>query len=179
MFVTGVSKRVDELCGPVVRRQVTDERHDGGKARVFTDLEHAVSVQSVSEWSGGVETVLEEETLSTLPAAGFLLDSKGAYSFIWRRQAGSDCRFVVGRRNVVVAYRAGRYESTTVVGEVFKTAAGSVLRRLWKREQDSWAHSPALPTDNEDPQTTMRFFKAVDPMIKELLADELLPPVGL
>lgn len=178
-FVSGISSRVDALCGPVVQRTVTDERHNGGRKRVFLDLAHAASVTSVSEWANGTETVLTEETLSTQPDDAWLLDNAGAYSFIWRRSSGSDMIFAVGRRNVVVAYTAGRHADTASVDEAFKTAGSAVLRRLWKREQSSWAHTPDFFDDTENPRPSLTFFKAVDPMVRELLADELLPPVGM
>lgn len=179
MFVTGISSRVDALCGPVVHRAVTGERHDGGRRRVFLRETPVSAVTSAAEWSRGTETVLSAESDATLPADGYLLDHSGLYSFVWRRSAGEDSKFPAGRRNVVITYTAGRYATTATVSEQFKLATAAVLRRIWKREQSAWAQSPDFFPDTDNPAPSMTFFKAVDPMIKELLMDELLPPVGL
>lgn len=178
LFVTGISGRIDELCGPVVQRTVSGERHDGGGRRVLLDRQHVESVSSVSEWSGTTETVLTEETDASKPSQGFLLDGD-IYAWVYRRSGDADARFPTGRRNVVVTYTAGRYADTASVGSTFKLAAASVLRRMWKREQSSWAQSPDFFPDTENPTAGLGFFKAVDPMVKELLAGELLPPVGM
>jgi hypothetical protein len=181
LFITGISGRVDKLCGPVVQRAVTGERHNGGRSKVLLNLQHVASVTSVVEWVGTTQTALTAETDSTKPANGFLLDSGegGIYAWVWRRSGNGDATFPAGRRNVVVAYTAGRYAATASVDETFKLAAGSVLRRIWKREQSSWAQTPGFFEDTENPTAGLGFYKAVDPMVKELLCDELLPPVGL
>jgi hypothetical protein len=181
LFVTGLSGRVDKLCGPVVQRTVTGERHNGGQSKVLLTLQHVATVTSVVEWAGTSSTTLTEETDSTKPATGFLLDpgEGGIYAWVRRRSGNADAAFPVGRRNVVTTYSAGRYASTATVDETFKLAATAVLRRLYKREQSSWAQSPSYFEDTDNPTASVGFYKAVDPMIKELLCDELLPPVGL
>lgn len=181
LYITGISGRVDKLCGPVVQRAVAGERHNGGRSgcgKVLLKLQHVAAVTSVAEWAGTTQTTLTEETDSVKPANGFLLDGD-IYAWVYRRSGNADAQFPPGRRNVVVGYTAGRYTATASVDETFKLAAGSVLRRIWKREQSSWAQSTDFFDDTENPRPSLGFFKAVDPMIKELLADELLPPVGL
>jgi len=181
LFVTGLSGRVDKLCGPVVQRTITGERHNGGRSKILLSKQHVASVTSVAEWAGTTETTLTEETDGTKPAAGFLLDpgEGGIYAWIRRRSGNGDAAFPTGRLNVVTTYSAGRYADTTSVDETFKLAATAVLRRLYKREQSSWAQSPSYFQDTDNPTASVGFYKAVDPMIKELLCDELLPPVGL
>ncbi|MGH3942626.1 MAG: hypothetical protein ACRDTG_29185 [Pseudonocardiaceae bacterium] len=179
LFVTGLSGRVDALCGPVVRRAVNGERHDGGRKKVLLGVHHASSVTSVAEWVNTTETVLSEETDSTKPANGFLLHTVLPYGWVIRRTGNADSVFPAGRRNVVITYQAGRYADTDSVGNTFKLAASAALRRLWKREQSSWAHTPDFFADTENPRPQLAFYKTVDPMIHELLAHELLPPVGL
>jgi hypothetical protein len=181
LYVTGISGRVDKLCGPVVQRAVTGERHNGGRCKVLLAQQHVASVTSVAEWSGTTETTLTGETDASKPGAGYLLDSGagGIYAWVYRRSGDADAVFPPGRRNVIASYVAGRYADTDSVDETFKLAAGAVLRRMWKREESSWAHAPDFFADTENPAPSLGFFKAVDPMLKELLADELLPPVGL
>lgn len=180
IIVAGISTRIDQLCGPVVARQITDERHDGGRPRIFLDELHASGV-TVVEWSGTVQTPLDPETPGVVPDDGFLLDGSGGLAWLWRRRAGSDARFASGRRNIVVAYTAGRYESTVTVGEHFKLAASSVIRRVWKRESEAWAQSADFFPSVEDPSGQARFagfFRAVKPVVDEFLGDELRPPAA-
>lgn len=181
LYVTGISGRVDKLCGPVVQRAITGERHNGGCRKILLTKQHVAAVTSVVEWAGTSSTTLTEETDAAKPSNGFLLDpgEGGIYAWVWRRSGNGDATFPTGRRNVVFDYTAGRYADTAAVDETFKLAAGAVLRRIWKREQSSWAQSPSFFEDTENPTSSLSFFKAVEPMIKELLADELLPPVGM
>lgn len=181
LFITGLSGRVDKLCGPVVQRMVTGERHNGGRSTVLLALQHVSAVTSVVEWAGTTSTALTEETDNTKPTNGFMLDpgEGDIYAWVRRRSGNGDATFPTGRRNVVVGYTAGRYASTATVDETFKLAATAVLRRLYKREQSSWAQSPSYFEDTDNPAASVGFYKAVDPMIKELLCDELLPPVGM
>lgn len=179
LYVTGITGRIDAICGPVVQRTVTDEQHDGGRSKILLDVQHVDSVTSVSEWSNTTETTLTEESNSTKPTSGFLLHTVTPYNWIIRRSGNADATFPFGRNNVVTTYVAGRYADTASVDETFKLAAASVLRRIWKREQSSWAQTTDFFTDTENPTPMRQFFRAVDPMIKELLADEVLPPVGI
>lgn len=176
LFLTGLSRRIDQLCGSVVIRTVTAERHDGGSHRIWLEKSPASSITSVSEWLDTTETVLTSETDSVKPADAYLLGNTGPLSFIRRRNTGTDARFATGRENVVITYPSGRYADTASVDELFKLAAASILRRIWKREQSSWAQEPDFFPDTENPRPGLQFFKAVDPMIMEFLADELLPP---
>lgn len=179
LYVTGITGRIDAICGPVVERTVTAEKHNGGRSKILLDVQHAASITSVSEFSNTTETQLTEETNASKPSSGFLLNTAAPYDWIIRRSGNADATFPSGRNNVVVTYEAGRYADTASVDDTFKLAASSVLRRIWKREQSSWAQTPDFFTETENPTPSQRFFRAVDPMVKELLADEVLPPVGM
>lgn len=184
LYVSGISGRVDKLCGPVVQRTITGERHNGGNrgcSKILLRTQHVDSVTSLTEWAGTVQTALTAETDSVKPVNGFLLDTGEGdiYAWVIRRSGNGDASFPAGRRNIAVTYVAGRYADTASVGETFKLAVGSVLRRIWKRESSSWAQSPDFFADTENPTPGLGFYKAVDPMVCELLGDELLPPVGI
>lgn len=179
LYITGISGRVDAICGPVVVRTVTGEEHNGGRSKILLDVQRVSSVTSVSEFSNTTETVLSEESNATKPTSGFLRHTVTPYDWIIRRSGNADATFPSGRNNVVVTYVAGRHADTASVDETFKLAAASVLRRIWKREQSSWAQQRDFFPDTENPRPTLTFFKAVEPMIRELLADEVLPPVGI
>lgn len=172
-FITALSRRMDVLLGAVVIRTVTNEKHDGGKRfvrlkRAPMSLTSATTITTVTEYNGTASTVLSEEDEDTKPATAFLFEPETG--FLYRRAGNSDVRFAAGRRNILVTYEAGRYATTALVDAKFKNVAASILRRLWQREAAAWARG-------EDPfaegGVSIGFFKAVDPMITELLSDEL------
>ncbi len=143
-FVTAVSRRLDRLVGPVVRRTITAERHDGGRPTIYLRKHPNTSITSVTEYDGTTATVLTEETLGTAPIYGWLADP---YEFeptwlgnaIRRRSSGVDASFPTGRGNVLVTYLAGRYTDTGTVDEHYKLGARLMLINLWRSQQDSVA----------------------------------------
>lgn len=175
LHITAVSRRLDDLCGPVVQRTVTDELHDGGCHRLLLRHTPIVSVTSVTEYVSTTSTALSAESNASKPASGYLLEADGHYVSVRRRRGNTDATFPNGRRNVAVTYEAGRATDTASVDELFKLAAASILRRLWKRESSAWAQAPSYFADVDDPSPTVGFYRAVDPMVNELLADELAP----
>ena len=173
VWVPALSLRIDELCGPVVIRTVTDERHDGGVFVIALRKSPASSVTSVTEYDVGVATVLTAEMDATLPADGYVRERLGQVTFINRRSSGYDYPFPHGRQNVKVTYEAGRHDTTAAVDAKFKMAASAILRRLWSREAGAWARGGnPFEADGMPPG----FFKAVDPMVQEFLSDEMRPP---
>jgi len=56
-WITGVSARLDELVGPVVRRTITGETHDGGGHVIRLRYYPVTAVTSVTEYDGTVATV--------------------------------------------------------------------------------------------------------------------------
>lgn len=130
-WITAVSLRVDELCGPVVIRTITDELHDGGSNLIFPRYLPVATVTTLAEYdSNGVATTLTAEDYDTKPADGYLLDGE----LIRRRSSGTDYLFVWGRRNVRLTYTAGRAASTSAVSEQFKRAALIILAHMWREE---------------------------------------------
>ena len=175
IWVPAISRRIDELCGPVVIRTVTDERHDGGSGVVWLRRSPASSITTVTEYLDGTATVLSAEEDTTMPSDGYLLETLGVTSFLYRRIAGRDASFPTGRNNVKVTYEAGRYADTASVDAKFKMTAAAILRRLWSREAGAWAAGG--DPFAEAGQGQVRFHKTVDPMVREFLSDELRPPV--
>lgn len=179
LYVSGISKRVDALCGSVVQRTVTDERHNGGAGLIMLDKHYATTITSFSEWQNTTEKVLTAETDGSKPADAYLLEPGDPYGFVYRRMSGSDATFYSGRRNLVVTYTSGRYAATASVDSQFKLATSSILRRVWKRESSGWSQQPSFYSDTENPTDPLTFYRAIDPMIREFLNDQLLPPVGI
>lgn len=173
IWVAALSRRIDELCGPVVVRTVTDERHDGGRSRIWLDNAPVSSITTLVEYDVGTVQTLTAEQDDNLPEDGYLLDDDGS---VIRRNGGGDALFPPGRRNVKATYEAGRAADTASVDAKFKMAAGAILRRLWQREAGAWARAT-------DPFTEVgggpAFFKAVDPMVHEFLSDEMRVPVAI
>jgi hypothetical protein len=161
-MVTAVSRRIDDLCGPVVVRTVTDELLDANGPDLRPRYQPVYSVTAVTEYLSGTGTVVTAESISA--SGGYLLRDG-----ILTRRSGFTSRNWNGR--VKVTYVAGRYATTADVDAKFKVAAGAILRRLWTREAGAWARG-GDPFDS----ASVGFFKAVEPMIDEFLGDERRMP---
>lgn len=177
-LVTAVSRRIDALCGPVVQREVT-EYHDGGQCAIWPRLTPVASVTSLKEFDGTVVTTLTPGAFG-IPSTGdgYLLESSPTYAHaarVLRRSGGGGAYFTPGPRSVELVYVAGRYESTDDVDPLFKSAAAMILRRAWDREASAWARGQD-PFEEQVFTGNSRFFNAVDHVVREQLAHELLPP---
>lgn len=162
---TGVSLRLDELCGPVVQRTVTDETHDGGHPEVFLDQAPAASITSVVEYDGTTDTTLTAETNALKPADAYLAEL--GPGIIRRRSSNADSLFPRGRRNIVVTYTAGRVADTASVTEKFKRAAVIMLQNLWRSHEFDVADFG----DFDVPRRSIPRV-AVPAAVQHLLADE-------
>lgn len=129
-WITAVSQQLDKVCGPIVTRTVSSESHDGGVPTLYLKNRPVSSVSAVVEYSGTTGTVLTAESPGT--AGTYLIEA--AAGVLRRRSGLTDACFAAGRRNVVVTYVAGRFDSSSV-DEKFKTAARVTLANLWRREQ--------------------------------------------
>lgn len=135
VYITSVSRLLDEVCGPIVQRMVTGESHDGGDGEryVYLDEFPVVSVTTLTEYRGQVAQVLTEEAVTTSPSNGFVVDySTGK---VTRRSGKIDWAFPPGRKNITATYEAGRYADTDSVDQRFKMAALITIKQLWSREQ--------------------------------------------
>lgn len=179
LFISGITARIDALCGPVVARTITDEKHNGGSRFIVPRYTPLYSVTTLTEYVGTTGAALTAESLSSQPASAYLLDTSCPHHpYIRRRETGGDATFPSGRLNVVLTYKAGRYADTASVSEKFKLATTAILRRAWKREQSLWAQRPAFADEGESGRAE-GFYRAIDPMVQEFLRDELLPPVAV
>ncbi len=179
-MITGITGRIDALCGPVVQRTVEDEAHDGGRDRVLLRKQHVAELTDVVEWSFGSATTHAVLTLANTGSGCRLYHgNQDVYAWVLRLSGARSLAFAGGVGNVLVSYTAGRFATTAEVDERFKQTAAAVLRRLWKREQSTWSQSPDFFAEVDNPAPAVGFFKAVDPMVCELLGDQLLPPVGM
>jgi len=131
--VTAVSRRIDDLCGPVVIRAIAETVYDGGTSQIFLADQPVAAVTSLTEYSSTTATTLTLETNLVKPASGYSVDYAGG--IIHRRSGGYDSAFTAGRGNVVVVYTAGRYANTASVDAKFKEAAALYLRHIWTKSQ--------------------------------------------
>lgn len=171
-WITGVSLALDSKVGPIVKRTITDEVHDGSDGHIYTNLYPVVSITSVKEYNNVTETVLTAETNVTKPASGYFAEryqnNPSLYSGLIRRSAsGIAERYPLGSGNVVVTYVAGRFDDTVSVDERFKTAARLMLQNLWNSQRPSLGNVDEF----EIPQQNWPRF-AVPNAVREMLADE-------
>lgn len=166
-YITAVSRRLDQLVGPIVVRTITAEAHDGAGRYVRLNYAPVSSVTSVTEYVDTTGTVLTAEAVGVATTANnYAIDTR--YGILTRRSGGTDTTWSAGRSRVVVTYVAGRYANTTSVDPLFKQAAAIFLAHLWRREQSS------------EPVTAYQrgHGVAVPRVVKEMLSDEWRLPVA-
>ena len=176
-YITAISRRLDSLCGPVVKRLIAEEDHlTYGQSVLETRLRPIFDVQGVVEYdSAGVHTHLSEETVTTKPADAWLIDPTTTARFrILRRSQGLPYTYPEGGI-VRLEYNAGRYASTATVDAVFKQAAAIMLANLWRREQGVGSNTFGTAGDMMNPLVPTF---AVPRAVLELLA-EYLRPAGI
>lgn len=135
--ITAVSRRLDDLCGPIVRRTVTAETHwTAGADHINLRLRPVAAVTTVTEYSSsGTATTLTAETSASKPADGYLAIPRNGLGAtlsgrIERRSGGTGACF---DQSVAVTYTAGRYTDTATVDPVFKEAAVVCLINWWQQ----------------------------------------------
>lgn len=132
-YIEAISARLDDECGPIVQRTITQETHSGGKNTIYLYKRPVASITTLTEYDGTTPTVLTAHTNSTQTSDQYLLESnKGT---IRRMDSGTPTLFIEGYNNIVVTYVAGRYASTSEVTEKFKLAASITLAHIWRSEQ--------------------------------------------
>lgn len=174
-YITAVSQRLDDLTGPIVKRTVTDEVHDGGLGFILPVHTPVLSVTSVAQYTSGTATTLTAETVGASTTTNYLLIGGGSHeSVILRRSSWSDSVFAPGRSNVLITYVAGRFENTASVSPKFKQGAAKMLSLLWKGDQGAGTVTFGAPVEAEG-LGIIGF--AVPRAVTDLLAEELRPPV--
>ena len=124
-WITAVSRRIDDLCGPVVQRIITDELHLDPSGYLWPHQTPVVSITNVKEWSSGTATTLTAESHEA--AGDYRFDSR--LGVITRRSGWGDSTWA---NYVTLTYVAGRYATTDDVDPLFKQAAVIVLTHLWR-----------------------------------------------
>lgn len=135
--ITGVSRRLDQLVGPIVRRTVTGEAHEGGRHKIRVRQWPVYSFTTVTEYQDTAATVLTLEDYDTQPTDAYAPErwhtSTAVYNGrIERRANGWRYVFPPGPEAVRVTYVAGRYADTASVDPMFKEAAVIMLKNAWR-----------------------------------------------
>lgn len=177
-YITAVSRYLDELCGAIVTRTVTDEIHTNPDRTIYlrqapTSRTGVTSVVSVTEYVAGVAAVLTEETLTASGSSSFLVDpTQGS---LIRRSSFNDYSWGGGSTStrVAVTYTTGRYASTAAVDAKFKLSALEMLQNLWRL--DLGGGTVTLGGYDTTPGGIATF--ALPNEVKGRLVLEFLPPV--
>lgn len=159
--VTAVSRLLDDLCGPVVRRTITDELHyASGTDRIEPKYTPISSVTTATEYVSGTGTVLTAESV-TASGTYLILDNA-----IHRRTGFNGVNFSGA---VKLTYVAGRYATTATVDAKFKRAAAEILQGNWSKYAAAWARGG-------DPFADPVLFDEVTRVIDRWLWAERRPP---
>lgn len=129
-LITEASLYIDDLCGPVVKRDVTETFLEPVGAQFLKvppgSPTFTVTFASVTEYNSGTATVLTAEDF----------DTSGTYRFVARTgtllRRTSWLNAPWGPQEVIVAYNAGRYADTASVSQKFKGACRKVLLHKWQ-----------------------------------------------
>lgn len=171
-FITSVSRALDALCGPIVARSVqqtfylpntTVILHDWvswGMARNNAEQD----VTALVEYQSGTGTTLTGETLTVsgdyLVVDGIIARRSGFSSISWKGP-------------IAVTYTAGRYATTADVDPLFIDAAAKILAREWPQYASAWSRGAGV---FDAPEGSLGFFRSVEPVVDQWLADERRPP---
>lgn len=162
-LLTAISRRLDDYCGPIVKRAVTD---------TFVGQTRGALYLSGKAYGGVLTTVTEaysSETPVAVVSTDYVVDD-GPTAAV-SRWAG------YWAPRVVVTYEAGRFASTETVEPLFKEAAMMLLQHMWRPAVGARAETYELPGGGlaEVPGSRIPSF-GLPNVVKDLLADEKLPP---
>ena len=177
--ITAVSRRLDQLVGPVVRRTITGEVHEGGRHEIRVRFYPVYSFTTVTEYRDTNATVLTLEDYDTQPADAYVPERWSTSTAVYngcveRRSNGWRYTFPPGPEAVRVTYVAGRYADTASVDALFKEAAGVMLKNSWRPTEAS----ALLVGEFEVPAQNFPRF-GVPNYVRDLLADEWVQLPGI
>jgi hypothetical protein len=180
-MVTAISERLDQACGPIVRRTVTGEVHDGGLGYIRLRLEPVASITTLTEYTtAGVGTVLTAEDFDTAGTYAlrpwYVADPPGLWQGkVLRRTTGRGCAwFPRGLNNVVATYEAGRYVDTAAVAATrFAEAA-----RLWLTFQFARRNVGVANVEGYETPTAV-YPLTVPAVIRQMLAHDWVEGVAV
>ncbi len=150
IYITGVSRRLDEYAGPAVIREVSGELHDGGRRSITLDQSPVTEITALTEYDGATSTTITGHTLGDAhPSDGFTVDLSSG--IVHRFASGAGSRFCPGHQNIEATYTAGRVADTAGVDPLFVEQAIVTLDVWWNRNR------PGLVTEGEFETPGARF----------------------
>lgn len=164
-MVSGLSAWVDQLCGPVVARSVTEVVSGPYSGPVLLTSTPVISITSVVEHVGSTNT--------TIDTGDYELASTGHYARLFRLSGGYDSAWTAGSRNFTVTLSSGRYANTAAVGYDWKERFRSLLIEKWQYESATWQRNRGEFAADEFGNPVG--FDA-EARIRQLFASDLLPP---
>lgn len=163
-YITLVSRRLDQLCGPIVKRPVVDT-FDGGMTYVLLRKRPVAAITSVAE--GGA--TLDPASYMLRPS-GLLQRVSGTALSIWGL---SWIGYGIG--SVVVSYTAGRYDTTALVQEPFRRVAAMLVAHVWRGQHGLASDNFGAP--GEEYSGLPGFF--IPNIIRGMLGDEIQAGIGI
>lgn len=168
-YITAISSRLDDACGPIVQRTITGETYSGGRHTIWLKKTPVVSITSVTEYEDLTPTTLSVRSNTSHPSNGYMFDQ--TMGTISRFSSALPDYFEPGIHNIAVTYVAGRYTTTNTVSELFKIAAGAFLSHVWKMNQGM-----GTQTFGEYDVSTQIVTFALPKRVLDLLGNEVLAP---
>lgn len=168
-YIAAVSERLDDLCGPIIKRSISAEPHNSAPV-VWPDRAPVATVGAITEYRSGVATVLSAETVSV--SGDYLFENGGTHNSLIRPRAGWADRPGFTGASIAIDYVAGRFNSTADVSQKFKQAAAIYLSHMWRKEQGAGTVTFGSVETNELGVPTF----GVPNVVKDLLELEIRPP---
>jgi hypothetical protein len=165
-LITTASRRLDEGCGPVVRRSVTSETVKVSGCHAELHLGPVTAISSVTEDGTALSAAdwyAEPYRPNPTLYSGIIVRRAGDYAYPWE----------TGMGRVTVGYLAGRFASTATVEAKYKQACGLILKNLWRTYESNVGLTDEFEVPHESFPTT-----AVPKVVRELLAEEWQTHVG-
>lgn len=129
-YLDAATELIEQQVGPVDSRSVT-EMFNGGGQTIVLNYYPILSVDSVTEYSGGAGTTLTglSAPYSDTTNASYVVDPTIGTITRWSGTVAS--RFATGVQNISVSYTAGR----SSVPPVIKEATLLLVAHMWETQQ--------------------------------------------
>lgn len=156
LFVSAVSELLDDLCGPIVIRTVTETIYTSGTSARLSQW----PIDSITEITEAGTAVTASEAGGYVAQNGLLVRHSSGLPTYWDG-------------TIVATYEAGRFATTATVAAKFKLAAQEIIAREWPQYASAWSRGGGV---FDAPEGGIGFFRSVEPVVSQWLAHERRPP---
>lgn len=172
IFVSGLSEAIDDACGPIVQREMTERFDHPCRGPLLLSRTPVLEVVSVTEVNGPTSTALLPEQPGedppVYPSSSWRLHANRHHAELYHRSGGYDAWWT--GYPVEVTTISGRCDSTATAPRRFKDTALQILAIEWPLYAARWARSQDFTDDIEAPGGFDR-----DAFIRSKLVRDLLP----